>query len=264
MALIQCPNCGAQISDKAPTCLHCGYAPNPIEQKTEPDEKQSVCTECGTVLEADAKLCPQCGCPVPAEIEVTSSQPKSKKQFWKTTIAVSLVIIVLFIGFVQTKRGTTKTLEEYSDNFTLATAAMLSGASDAESCGNLIKKVWYNAIFEKFDDETNKYTLTQFYSFNDFNEALNNLFSDSSFKSKINTIKDNQSTVQTLMSSLQDPPESYQDAYAALSNMYVAYANFIDLVINPTGNLQTFSSSFSSADSEVSSCYNALSLYLTD
>ena len=31
---------------------------------------------------------------------------------------------------------------------------MLEGASDAESSGNLIKKVWYNAIYEKRDIET--------------------------------------------------------------------------------------------------------------
>ena len=25
MALINCPECGKQISDKAPVCIHCGY-----------------------------------------------------------------------------------------------------------------------------------------------------------------------------------------------------------------------------------------------
>lgn len=25
MALINCPECGKQISDKAPACIHCGY-----------------------------------------------------------------------------------------------------------------------------------------------------------------------------------------------------------------------------------------------
>lgn len=25
MALITCPECGKQISDKAPACIHCGY-----------------------------------------------------------------------------------------------------------------------------------------------------------------------------------------------------------------------------------------------
>ena len=25
MALIKCPECGGQVSDKAPACIHCGY-----------------------------------------------------------------------------------------------------------------------------------------------------------------------------------------------------------------------------------------------
>lgn len=33
MALIKCPECGKEISDKAPQCIHCGY---PIAQETIP------------------------------------------------------------------------------------------------------------------------------------------------------------------------------------------------------------------------------------
>lgn len=43
MALITCPNCGEQISDKAKTCIHCGA--NLI-----PEEKQ-ICQECGAEIE---------------------------------------------------------------------------------------------------------------------------------------------------------------------------------------------------------------------
>lgn len=25
MALIKCPECGGQVSDKVPTCVHCGF-----------------------------------------------------------------------------------------------------------------------------------------------------------------------------------------------------------------------------------------------
>lgn len=38
MALIKCPECGKEISDKAKTCINCGF---PIKQK-------SVCTINGT------------------------------------------------------------------------------------------------------------------------------------------------------------------------------------------------------------------------
>ena len=34
MALINCPECGKQISDKAENCIHCGF---PLQQQNKPD-----------------------------------------------------------------------------------------------------------------------------------------------------------------------------------------------------------------------------------
>ena len=64
---------------------------------------------------------------------------------------------------------------------------MLTGASEAESAGNLIKQVWYNAIYEEKDDDTDNYTRPEGSFVSDFNEALGNLFADSSFSSQMNT-----------------------------------------------------------------------------
>ena len=33
MALIKCPECGKEISDKAPACIHCGYPLDLIDEK---------------------------------------------------------------------------------------------------------------------------------------------------------------------------------------------------------------------------------------
>ncbi len=54
MALINCDECGAQISDKAPNCPRCGT----------PVEKHIVCEECGVSFVEKDGACPQCGCPV--------------------------------------------------------------------------------------------------------------------------------------------------------------------------------------------------------
>ena len=60
MALIPCPECGRQISDKAPTCPRCGCPANSFVP--------AKCAECGHQLKDAAETCPQCGCPgaVPA------------------------------------------------------------------------------------------------------------------------------------------------------------------------------------------------------
>lgn len=63
MALINCSECGAQISDKAPTCPRCGS----------PVEKHVVCEDCGMSFVEKDGACPQCGCPI-APPSVNSAQ----------------------------------------------------------------------------------------------------------------------------------------------------------------------------------------------
>lgn len=48
MALVNCPECGAQVSSTAKQCVHCRC-------------KYSVCPECGGVFAGDVKICPACG-----------------------------------------------------------------------------------------------------------------------------------------------------------------------------------------------------------
>lgn len=51
MAIIRCPECGHQISDKAPICPSCGV---------EIAGKITKCKQCGTVYFNDNKYCPNC------------------------------------------------------------------------------------------------------------------------------------------------------------------------------------------------------------
>ena len=50
MAMIQCKECGKELSSGAKFCPHCG-CPN----------KVSVCPECGKPVESNAVVCPECG-----------------------------------------------------------------------------------------------------------------------------------------------------------------------------------------------------------
>ena len=67
MAIIKCPECGHQISDKAPTCPSCG-----VEIKG----KIIKCPQCGEVYLYDQEMCPNCHHanfgPIPVE---TPSKP---------------------------------------------------------------------------------------------------------------------------------------------------------------------------------------------
>ncbi len=39
MALIKCPECGKEISDKAPACIHCGF---PLESVTSKENENCI------------------------------------------------------------------------------------------------------------------------------------------------------------------------------------------------------------------------------
>ena len=273
MAMIICPNCGKQVSDKAKKCVHCGMV---LIQ-----EEKKKCAECGAELEEGATECPNCGCPVeelnasdkhekPQKVEVTGVKvTKRVKVIIGIVVALLLVggTIIFGVSQYQKKKAAeeyAQRVETYADNLESATDSMLTGASDAEACGNLIKQVWYNSIYEEIDDTTDKYTRPNGYFVSDFNDALANLSADTSFQNKISSIEDNQEKVSSLMRELKNPPKEYKDAYEAISELYDAYLSLTNLAIDPSGSLQTYSTNFNDADSETSNCYNGMKLYLDD
>lgn len=275
MAMTTCPNCGEQISDKAKKCVHCGTVLIPEEKK--------YCSDCGAELEEGMKVCPKCGCPIenavemetaPQQVEVTGVKitKKSKKMIVIAVITVIAAATIAAIGVQMHKKNVAakvaaeaqKQSEEYGTNLNMAAYSILSGASDAETCGNLIKQVWYNSIYEQSDSKTDKYTKPNGYYVSDFNDALKNLFLDSSFNDQIEDINDNKDTVNSLMKKLKNPPEEYKDAYESISKLYDAYLSLTNLATDPTGNLQTYSQNFNDADNETLNCYNALKMYLEE
>ena len=49
MALIHCPECGKEISDKAEKCIHCGHV-----MKEQP---KIICEDCGNEIPEGAETC---------------------------------------------------------------------------------------------------------------------------------------------------------------------------------------------------------------
>ena len=61
MALINCPECNKEISDKATSCPNCGY---PVEKKINKNLNSSVldlCPKCGKFYSSKEHFCPDCG-----------------------------------------------------------------------------------------------------------------------------------------------------------------------------------------------------------
>ena len=277
MALIQCPGCGREISDRAKNCPGCGL---PVIHEPVEAEKRLLCEECGTVIPTGMDTCPKCGCPVeaaegmeqaPQKVEVTAvnlpgMKRQTKKNVFIAVAAVLALVAALLIGNGIKQKNAEKEAAQlsaqYEDDLEVAAYTMLLGAIEAEDAGNLIKKVWYNSIYEERDSETDKFTRPNGYFLDDFNDALSNLFMDSGFRSTVASIESNQKTVAELMRKLKNPPAEHEEAYGALKELYDAYTALTNLATNPTGSLTTFSENFNRADSEVANCYDAMELYM--
>ncbi len=90
MALIDCPECGGKVSDKAESCPSCGYVISEIK-----------CEECGKMMKKGTKVCPSCGCPVNATEKVpitaaTVAVPAPNKSYKK--IIIILIAVIVFIA----------------------------------------------------------------------------------------------------------------------------------------------------------------------
>lgn len=270
MAMIQCPECGQEISDKAKKCIHCGKVF--VEEK--PINEEIRCSECGAVLAKTEEICPNCGCPVekiikledakPQQVEVASIKMAAKTK--KTIIAIIIAVIICVGGGVGYKIYSDNKAEqlykesynEYIDNLGQVQILMLSGGSEAESLCNLTLRVWGNAIYEDKDDETDKYTRPNGYFVSDFNEALANLYVDSKTRDSIENIEDNQASVKELIKKLQNPPDGLDKCYDTVSDLYEAYKSLTDLAINPSGNYSGFSTKKSDAVSDFMLAYEKL------
>lgn len=271
MAMIRCPRCGNFISDKAPKCVHCGFMLA---------EDIKFCRECGEELEAGAIICGMCGCPI-GSIEIkdekepqqtvlvkSKSKGKSKAKVHKGLLVTILILAIIAIyGAWQVKKHEDNkkyqaALDKYRIDFELAAMAIHALTEPAEACGKLIKDVWYNAIYEKADITTDEYTRPNGYFVSDFNIALDNLFSDEGFIIIINNVKASQELVHSSIKKLKSPPAEYQDAYEALIDLYDAYIDLSNIVINPSGTLNTFSDNLTSAINKVYKNYDKVALYV--
>lgn len=269
MALISCPGCGKMISEKATKCVSCGYV-----LKDDNEVKERHCKECGMVLSDDVVTCPNCGCPVndkEEQLHTDGTSVRASKKKSKIIGIVAVVLCVIGIGIsVFTINNKKKMAEEYNsyiDNVNSACDKMLSSASSSESVCNLTKSVWYNAIYKKDDNITNKYTkkasssynCKQYYSFvNDFNEALENLFSDSDVKKKISSIQNSQSSVNDLMKKLQNPSNELKDCHDAVFELNETYNSLVSLATDPSGSYSTYSSDVTSKINEFKNKYTNL------
>lgn len=280
MALIKCPNCNNDVSDLANTCPSCGY------KIKGGDQGVMLCPDCQTKLTGEEYNCPKCGRPLKGneadlqKVEIASNNiKKDKKKRKRNLIILIAVVLVLVIAggigiFIYQKNlANEKEREElaeqqieteYSDNMKSAITYMQRGTAQAKSIGELTHSVWYNAIFKESDNQTDVFTKKSYDKWYDFNTALYNLYMDEDYSARIKRLENNQGFVAETMKLLTNPPEKYEEAYENIKDYYSTYLELTNLVISPTGTLQTFTENYNNAVSAVSKYDDTMKIYLEE
>lgn len=134
MALIKCPECGGQVSDKAEVCIHCGY---PLKNITEINQQETYNEENvnihnGKINSENTEECKEENKLVDEEIPVESSKKKRKRRY--TSFILVLVIGVLLVGGIYFYKN------------------VYSPAHNYKQANELMKKGEYSEALEIFND----------------------------------------------------------------------------------------------------------------
>lgn len=153
MALIKCPECNAEISDKAKICPKCG-------KDLKPTNSAKKCPECGIDLKEDDMVCTNCGFPIDkAKNDNHDSQKEEnntiikvvdkKQEKKKSKIAIILVIAIaciLLLVFLKMSQVTRYDFTGYDDK----NSGMFISKEISKTFGNDFGETWIEL------DETNQ------------------------------------------------------------------------------------------------------------
>lgn len=234
MALIKCPECGKEISDKAGKCPNCGYPIDVQEEKIRVDDG-------GKILESVDGTTQQ-------ENENKRKEKTKLKSKWAIIGGIVLLCIIIGITFISNKnakileqqKAEVQEIEDYNtyiDNFNSLYTTTLSGASKAESVCVLTLNVWQDAIFGDLSDETSKYVSGA----NDFNEALQRVYDDEEIQETLKDVRTAKNSASTYIKNLQSCPSELSKAYDAALEVHTAFSALSDLALEPTGSCNSYS-----------------------
>ena len=203
MALTTCPNCGANISDKATICPHCKS-----EVSFEIPEliTINVCEDCGFEIPEGYSECPNCGCPVETKttestediqkVEVAAVKVPVKKKTKGLIITIASLItlgiiflVVFFIAIPSAKYSKAQSLLEegnYAEAISLYDS--LGEFKKAEEkkleCNYLWGKEQYNK--RQYDEALNLFNNAKGYLDSDkYIEEIEHINYAASLKSKL-------------------------------------------------------------------------------
>lgn len=187
----------------------------------------------------------------------------SKKK--KAIIIILIIAILAASGFlVYQKKAKEAEKEKYVKQVSGAAALMYLDIFAVDRVCEKIIDVWHNSVFKTEDSATDKYTRKndgQGAFYDDFNDAISNLYKDESFLKDKNSVSSGRDLVATMMKSAANPPSEYKGAYDALCNLYSAYLDLTNLALTPQGTLISYTNSYNTTASSFMTYYKLVEMY---
>lgn len=157
----------------------------------------------------------------------------NKKTIVIVSIVALLIAIIIATTFIIINKNK-KREKEYEELMKSVARDLYLNEVLAEYHSSYITTIWYNAIFEKRNNYTDKYTKNKYASWVSFQEAINNYLLDN--KELLEDLEDKEKEIGIKLNELQDMPNSdYQKYLDILTEMYSNFSSMVSLANSPTG-----------------------------
>lgn len=251
MSLIICEECGKEISDKAEACPHCG-APVEIADKQ------------GVLESKELKEEPAAEAIDPVVVDKESVKKSKKILLFIIVILVAIIAGTAF-GVIKhnekiakqkiAKQRYNKAVKKMKGNEELMLKVVYENdgstkkVDTAEELVNLTNSVWHDAIFEESSKKTKKYVKGA----KDFNEAIDNVYSDSDVKEFVSVLQISRDMIKETEIDCPEELLSLKDKY---DNMLASFSVLVDYVEYPKGTYKTYLEGAQDKFDEFNSTYN--------
>jgi hypothetical protein len=246
MALMNCPECAKEISDKSTVCIHCGYPLDTMQSVTEqhPPARQPI------NLDADQPI---------------SSGRAFNRRMW---FAVFGIVLVLLVGGgvgwnVYVAQQAKLSQEAYQNGGHELLTDMLDTMVLAEKMANLNINVWHDAIYREDTPATEKYVWQSGYGHVDFETALLNLALDPDIQKQRTAITDGKTSAQAAMKTLV-PTTDQTATQQKLLELYALFEEFTSLATEPTGSYNTYTEQVATTKASFLRLFNELKILLPE
>lgn len=167
MAIIKCPYCDKEISDKAKKCVYCKKS---IAEKNS-EKATYICKECGSKIDNRKRICPKCGCPVEKEKHKLSSAAKKMILILTGTLAIAAIISIILYFCLQDYRSYKEAMNNYNQgNYELA-AEQFSVLEEYKDSSEQYKRCIYAAAKELFEAGKLSEASEKFESVRDYSDS---------------------------------------------------------------------------------------------